>query len=153
MPISGITTTTDGYFPSHASKTVRLLGLKVGGVKEVKYKCTVSRTPVIGAAREVLGWTIGNVAYEFSITVYRPDWLAFKARAASMGRAVMDAQGLCTVTTSERGYSAETVEARVAGLSDAEGSSSGTDPNEVAVTFNVSNIKENGVAMVERSVY
>jgi hypothetical protein len=143
-----------GYHYSHASFKTRFLGLLLEGVRELNYKCTVTRGEVRGHPREPLGHTIGDVAYEAGMTVLRSYWDAIKERARdTYGRAPMDVQGTVTFTISERGLPTKVVAIEINGLSEAGSTSSqGTDANEVPIVFTVLSVKEDGKALVDKAI-
>lgn len=143
-----------GYHYSHTSFKTKVMGLPIEGVRELNYKITVNRTEVRGHPREPLGHTIGEVAYEASLTMLRAYWDALKARIRdTYGRAPMDAQGPVTFTLSERGLPTKIVAIDINGLAEMDTSSSqGTDPNEVKIALTVASIKEDGKAMIDRAI-
>jgi hypothetical protein len=149
MPIAS----ASGYYPSHASLRVKILGLPVD-VKEAAWKCSVERSEVRVNAREAIAHTIGDVKYEFSMTVFRPQWEKFKADCRARGYRVLDTPGDAVLTTGERGFAAKSVQVKFSGMTESDASSSaGPDAHEVKVTFSTLSIKEDGQAMIERAVW
>jgi hypothetical protein len=153
MTIGAQTATVTGYYPSHVSKKLRVFGLLIF-CKELAYKATVTREPVEANAREAIGYTIGTVKYEMSFTTYLPQWGALKKQIRNtLGVAPLDAQGTCVMTTEERGYGAENVTAKVAGLDGPDVSSSGGAATEVKVNMTVLTIFEDGKPLIERCIF
>lgn len=144
----------NGAIYSHASCDVKLNGLRMKGAKEFNWKCTVESGEGRGTAREVLGYTIGDVKYESGVTLLRGWWEAYKAECRANGRAPMDRPGSFSIVAVEAGKPTVNIQILFAGLSEADNSSSaGPDPHEVKCTFKTLVILENGKPLVERSLY
>lgn len=145
----------NGYYYSHASHKIRVLGLLLEGCKDATWKCSVASSEIRGTAIEPLGHTVGDAAFEFSMTIYRPYWQALKERIrTTYGRAPMMAQGEVVIVAAERGLPSINMVAKINGIQDYEGGTTqGTDASEVKLTFKVLSILEDGKPLVERSLH
>lgn len=145
---------SQGFFPSHVSKSVSVFGLRLRQVQEIAYKHAVERIPVRGNAREILGWTEGDYNAEFSMTVLFPYWQALKARARSVyNTPPLDMQGDAVITTSNKSMQAQILVVKFGGISEADASSSGGDASVIKLTFNTTRITEDGKSLIANSVY
>lgn len=144
----------NGYIYSHASVDARFFGIRMRGLKELRYKVAVEDAEARAGAREALGVTIGDVKYEASGTVLEAYWDTVKAECRAKGFAPLDRPGLISVTCSEVGKPTKKVEIWVARIKESEfSSSSGPDPLERPLTFTTLTILEDGRPLVARSLY
>jgi hypothetical protein len=154
MPMPS-TAMINGSRYSHSSIRARLYGQLFKGLKEIAWKVAVEKADVMGTARESIAKTAGTVKYEASCVVYRAEWDYLKEIGnVQRGRPIMDCEGDVVISYSERGQPSKSVHIRIAGITEADTTSSaGSDATEVKLTFSVIYIKENGLALVENGIY
>lgn len=144
----------NGAIFSHASVDARLNAVRMKACKELNYKTSVERGEARGTAREVLGYTIGDVKYEAGATFLSAWWDGYKSDCRAKGFAPMDRPGRFAITVTEPGKASKKIEVIFAGINEADASSaSGPEAHEVKVTFAVLVILEDGKPMVARSLY
>lgn len=144
----------NGRHYSHLDSEVRKLGVPLKGCKEWNYKVSVERGSVNGTARQALGFTLGGVKYEASLTIFRAWWSAWKDEMVARGLKPLDVQGVIVITLSPKGLPPKKVEITIAGLKEQDnGSSSGPDPHEIKITYDVLDIKEDGKSMIDGAIY
>lgn len=144
----------NGRVYSHASSDVRLSGQRMRGCKEWSHKVSVERGEARGTAREALGHTIGTVKYEFSMTVLRAYWDAYKDKARADGFSPLDRMGVATAVVSEPGKPSKKAEIHYSGINEQEiKSSDGAEAHEVTLSFAVLAILEDGKPLIDRSIF
>lgn len=135
---------------SHASTRTRMFGIPIRGVKEWSVKASVERGEVRGDAREVLGFTIGDVKYECSVKILRASWDVVVTAIRAQGMSPLDATGIVSFTIAEPGLPSRSYEVLVNGINDFEQSSSqGVEALEVPLTFATLMIKEDGKPLLD----
>jgi len=139
----------NGYEYSHASYRATLYGLRIP-IKAFGVKHAVDREEVRNNSRKPDAFTAGDWKGDVSLEVTRSVWDQVKAHCfASRGRAPLDCQGDFVLTYGERGMPSGTIQVKVAGLGEADGSSSqGNAASTVKLTPNVLDILENGVSLI-----
>lgn len=139
----------NGFEYSHSSYRATLFGLRLP-VREFGIKHAVERGEVRNNSRKPDAYTAGEWKGEVSLTVTRSIWDQIKTHCFNArGTAPMDTQGDFIVTYAERGKPSGTIQVKVAGLSEADGSSAqGVDATTVKLTVNVLDILENGRSMI-----
>lgn len=143
----------NGFLYSHASVDFRIYGIRTRGCKELSYKTSVEDAEGRGTAREALGVTIGDVKYEASATVLAAYWNTWKDECRAAGYAPLDRPGQITVTVTEPGKASKKVEISIARIKEVDfTSTAGPEAHEKKLVFTVLGIKEDGKALVSRSL-